>query len=700
MNKAFLIAYFFFTFFFFAFFSSGIVDSQDGLQYLAIARRMYYDRTFQMPEADYPIDNIHMSATKNSRGERYSPTGLGFTLSLLPAVFVEDMVLRQTGSPPINAFPLQSDWPIHMVASLTNAFWGALFVLILFLYLETFAIKREKAALLAFILVISSNIFPYTKHVFAHMMFLTCMFATFYFIKKFSIEKNRVFLLAAGISFGVQILSYNPFFILTIPALGLYYLLLSKPVIKPSSLIEMAKDILNGIAGVLPFFLLYRWFNYIRFGMGSATGYGSGGIPLPKLPPLYVLFEGGWNVLLSPGKSIFVFSPLLLLLVFFWHKIPHRKLKPELIVFGIQFVIFFYFVSTLLGGVDYLVWHGESSWGPRYMLPILPGALVILGVLINHFSKITQRAVVIPLVLLGVFIQLCGILLPYQIKFAGLQSDITFNGRNWNTFEYANIIPRYSPVFNMSKTLVKRIARIPLQYDRGSYSLVLKDGFDRPFRPTPTEAWREILPVAQLSFANTSEPVSTIKMLILNHQLIPESSYSATVSFALNNASLSATNTIDINEEAWVTLQLGSEKLAENNVLQLQPSFIGTDSARLKGQQMIFIKSLLFNDEKQNLGLIDFPFVSPSAKDLQQQEYLYYGGVQREPWEIWHMRSGVYEETFDLWWLRPLHYWDLPKTVFRLLFIIQISGLLIPLYFLVENRKGFHDKKLRSSSSK
>lgn len=686
MNKAFLIAYFLFSFFFFTFFASGIVDSQDGLQYLAIARRIYYDRTFEMPDADYPLENIHMSVTKNSEGKRYSPTGLGFTLSLLPAVVVEDIFLRTAGEDPIEAFPLQSDWPVLLVASMTNAFWGALFVSILFLYLKSFNISQNHSAILAFLLTISTNIFPYTKHVFAHMMFLTCMLATFYFIRRYGLYKKRINLFFAGVSFGLLIISYNPFFLLTVPAMGIYHLLLTKRPFYFSWFKELAKDTAVGFTGVLPFFLLYRWFNSVRFGMGSATGYGEGGIPLPTLPPLYVIFDGGWNVLFSAGRSIFLFSPLLLLIILFWHKIPRQKLKPELTAFSIQFFIFYYFVATLMGGVDYLLWHGDSSWGPRYMLPILPGFLVIIGVLIMHVSRKVKIFVVLPLKLLGIFIQLCGILLPYQIRFQGLQTDTQFNGRNFNVYEYGNIIPRYSPVLTMSKTLVKRMLTMERLYDRGEYDLILKDGFDRPFRPTPDEAWREILPIAELQFTDREKNIDEIRLLIKNHQQIPESSYSAQLLFSLNEASLSADAVIPVDTEQWVTVAIPQDQLKDLNTLRIEPSYIGTSSARIKKQQIIFLQELQFNEQKQNLFLIDYPYVSPISQSLYDAEYSYYGNMLKDPWEIWHMHSAVYEETFDLWWLRPLHYWDLPKRFFGILFIIQITGLVIPLYILIKKR--------------
>ncbi len=684
MNRAFWITYFFFSFSFLTLFASGIVESQDGQQYLTIARRMYYDRTFEMPHEEYPLENIHMSVGIASDGKRYSPTGLGFSLALMPAVVIEDVFLRITGENPIQAFPLQSDWPVQLFASMTNAFFGAVLCTALGMYLHTFSISKKKAALLSFCLVISNNFFPYTKHVFAHMMFLAFLTTTFYLIRKFSLTKKRKFLFLAGVSFGIVVISYNPIFLLTLPALGIYYLLLIQRPFYFSWFKELVKDLVVGLAGLLPFIKLYTWFNTVRFGGGISTGYGSGGIPHIPFPPLYVIFDGSWNLLFSAGKSIFLFSPTLLLLILFWHKIPVKRLKAELIAFSILFVIFFWFFATLLGGVDYLLWHGDSSWGPRYMLPILPGFLLIAGVLITQMTKKQKIFVVVPLFLIGLFVQLCSVLLPYQIRFAGLQSDTQFNGRNFNVYEYGNIIPRYSPVLTMSKTLVKRVLRADRLFDRGQYNLYLKDGFDRPFRPNKDESWREIHAPSLMTLQFPGHSVNNFDLLISNHPIIPTSSYSAQVRI-LNDGQELVTASISASTEQRLQFQVTPDDKDVTHII-FEPSFIGTSSAELPKQQLIFLKDFKINGQKQNLNLIDFPFISPVSQKLLDIEYSYYGKNQTDPWTIWHMRSTVFEETFDLWWLRPFHYWDLPKPFFLTLFTSNLLGLIISLFILLKTK--------------
>ena len=67
--KKFLIYYFLFLFFLLAIFSSGIIDSQDGLQYLAVARNIYYkgEPTAQ-PYEFSNRENIHLAVKVGKNG--------------------------------------------------------------------------------------------------------------------------------------------------------------------------------------------------------------------------------------------------------------------------------------------------------------------------------------------------------------------------------------------------------------------------------------------------------------------------------------------------------------------------------------------------------------------------------------------------------------------------------------------------------
>lgn len=696
---SFIVTYFTFVFFFFTFFASGVVDSQDGNQYLAIARRMYYDHSLELPPEQFPDQNIHMNTT--SRSQRYSPTGLGFSLAMMPAVVIEDVFLQATNTERISGFPLHSDWPVLLFASMINSFFGAFLVVVLYLYLRSYNIEHKTAIFLSFIGVIGTNLFVYAKHVFPHMMFTSFLTFTFYCVRMFSVTKKRMWLLFAGMAYGVVVLSYNPTFLLAAPALALYYLLLIYPLPTSFSLLtkqfqtksriklftklkDLVKntifDVAAGVTGILPLWLLYAWFNTMRFGDPVSAGYGSG-IPLPGIPAAYIIFEGIWGLLFSPGRSIFVYSPILLALTFFWWKLD-KKLLPEIISFSILSIIYVIFFGTLTGSPTYMVWHGESSWGNRYVVAIIPLLWILLSHIFIKLHKWEKWLVFMPLVLIGLTVQLIGILLPYQIKRAGLPlnlyitEDRSLGMYHFTHDEYPNFFPRFSPVFLMSKTLVKRIKALPKMYDHGTYNLRLIDGFDGPYDLGWT-TWRGVRSLALLKFDNHSVPPERVRLRVRNHVSDPASSLSAQLSYQLNEQNLVSGSIIPPNEERNINIEVLRETLKEkNNTLRLELTFEGSSSATLVGKQLVFLQGVYINDQPQNISTMDYPFISPISQALIGTDYVYWGNVQNDHWDTWYYRSSVYEQTFDLWWLRPLHYWDLPKDFFAGLFVINAVGIL------------------------
>lgn len=679
--KWFILSYFVWCALFFSCFASGFIDSQDGFQYVAIARRIYYDHTFEMPTELYPDKNLHMSLAVGTGGKIYSPTGLGYSLALLPAVAIEDVFLRLAHQRPLTAFPLQNDWPVLLFASMTNAVFGALTVVFVYLLLRELEFRPKSAAVWSFVTVVCTNLFPYTKHTFAQMGFVAFLVASFYGVKRFSRDWNRWWLVLAGASYGLVVIWYNPSYAFPALPLLMYYLLLAIDFndfkrwrLALSAGKDIVFDALAGVVGLLPFAGLYLWFNAIRFN-GSSGLAGYGGSIIPPIPPLYVMLEGFWGLLLSPGKSIFVYTPLLLVLVIFWFKFDHRKYRAELISFSLLFLIYLYFIGTLLGDVDYLVWHGESSWGPRYLTPIIPFLTILVGLIVRRFSKKQVALVVVPLALAGFAVNLVGVLLPYQIRFAGLQTDAFINGRNFNVYEYGNEIPRYAPAFNQAKTLAKRIIHLPQLYNHGQYNLRFFDGWNYPFDLGWTK-WREPLPTGYVSFNNNQKtPIRKMSIQFRNHQIDPTSTYSAQLSFSLNGQQLATSSTIAINEEKEAILPLDNLLKDADNQLIIHTAFVGTSSTQLKKQQVVFMQIFRINDLPQNITTLDYPYVSPISRELFGAQYHYFGNENTDSWAIWHMHSGIFEQTFDLWWLRPLHYWDLPKELFGALFGVMILGL-------------------------
>lgn len=701
--KKIIFYYFIFLFSFLSLFSSGVIDSQDGFQYLAVARNIYYKGEPTAPEYEYDTrENIHMSTVVGKDGKSYSLTGLGFSIPFLPAVAITDLVYKFYGiSPPVH-FPLENDWLIFLTASFTNSFFGAMVAVILFLYLLELGLTRKQAFFISLVGIFSTNLLIYTKHSFPHMMFITFLLLSFYLVKLHFRTKKKLLLLLAGVSYGISAITYSQTFLLAAIPLGIYFLLLSKFKLKVPLVKSLFWKFLIFALGFLPFVFLYIWFENLRatatFNLGSSSS-ASSAVNLVSRVPFGVLIEGVYGQLFSPGRSIFLYSPILLLSIFFWHKIQKKSAEVwALITLSAIYILFFSVIynpgdPTLLKGVAAL-WHGELSWGPRYLTIIIPFGMLIVGLIYSKLTKIAKLLIFYPLIILGLYVQLLGVLMPYQIKLHELEDRFFINNTEYTNFLYSNLIARYSPVFMMSKKLVKLYQSFPQTLNHGELNVKFYDGIDFPF-PVGGEKWRVIERQGYISFDNLQkDPVKKITIGLINHP-IEEASYSAVTRVSLNNKLLKEQKLLP-TERKLLELSIPGDLLkARNNQVQIDVEFKSPNSKENKSfdqeyrddpalyenknlqprkyvSQILGLISFSINERAVNKDSLDFPYVSPLGPAMTGIKYKNFGGEDKDPWKTWHIHTQMYERIPDFWWVRNLFYWDIPKTPIFLLFTLFV----------------------------
>jgi 4-amino-4-deoxy-L-arabinose transferase-like glycosyltransferase len=176
-------------------------------------------------------------------------------------------------------------------------------------------------------------------------------------------RRDAMCALAAGVAIGAAIATRQTLAVFLVPLLAM---LLWNGARSPK--------ILAGFAlGCTPALLWQAWYNTIRTGsfyLPAAT--------LPQFQNLSAdgnIIEGLAGMLISPGKSIFLYSPLLLLSLPGIRAFVRRSqplalgLVAALIVYGL--------VHASIRN-----WAGEWGWGPRYLVPLtfplaLPAVLVL-----------------------------------------------------------------------------------------------------------------------------------------------------------------------------------------------------------------------------------------------------------------------------------------------------------------------------------
>jgi len=139
---------------------------------------------------------------------------------------------------------------------------------------------------------------------------------------------------------------------------------------------------------------LLMWQNSVRSGNPLTFGYGGQGFSTP-------FWEGAAGFLLSPDKSVFVYAPLLLAAVMSGRRFYARdpRLAQTLALMSLSALLFY---------GAWWAWEGGWSWGPRFLVPLLPLCLLPLGEWLAHPLPRWGQALLITAAFWGGLLMLAG----------------------------------------------------------------------------------------------------------------------------------------------------------------------------------------------------------------------------------------------------------------------------------------------------
>jgi hypothetical protein len=187
-------------------------------------------------------------------------------------------------------------------------------------------------------------------------------------------------ILLSGLCLGATLV-FKPAFAVYIPAIGLAVLWLSFS--SPKSKVQSPKStsavrstqyvirilsrgalfavgpILGGIAQI--------GYNYLRYHDTSNPFFRSGYEREPGFST--PLLEGLWGLLFSPGKSILLYAPVVILApVGLWLMYRRGELAGKVV----SLLIVASTAASLVFNAMWWAWTGNFAWGPRLILPVLP----------------------------------------------------------------------------------------------------------------------------------------------------------------------------------------------------------------------------------------------------------------------------------------------------------------------------------------
>lgn len=174
----------------------------------------------------------------------------------------------------------------------------------------------------------------------------------------------------------------------------------------------------------------YALYDIVRFGDPLATGYPPGERFEGEL------LSGLYGLLVSPGRGLIFYSPVLCLAPLGFSKLFKRD-------FPVACVIVLMFVSNLILFAKWHDWWGGLSWGPRFLVPVVPLLCVALGAALADWPRwpLWGKLATILLVVISLSIQMLSIVATYEPYYWSLLQTVPGNA-DWVTTPILSDISR------------------------------------------------------------------------------------------------------------------------------------------------------------------------------------------------------------------------------------------------------------------
>ena len=359
-------------------------------------------------------------------GNVYSKKGLALSLFAMPFYWLA-LNIRGLG--------------MLQTTSLLNAVVTAATAGILYLYSRRLAYSLRASILLGLIFGLATSSWVYARYLFSEPVAGWLLLMAAFFLLGFKQERRWTFLAGAGLAAGLAVVA-RANNLLCLPLFGLYFLALlvgrgngNRWAFRRHWL----RDLLIFVGSIAVAGSVMGLYNWVRSGSVFQTGYD-----LAIFSP--ALWMGFYKLLFSPLRGLFWFSPILLLtpIAFIWF---YRRHRPEALLTGAILS-----VNVIL----FSAWtSGEGlSWGSRFLIPVLPFAVLPLAPLLQKIVEGIRDLWWIVLLILGglsIAIQVLGVIINPWLHLADLNQFFSVEFLEDTPALYA---PQYSPIWGQIRQLV------------------------------------------------------------------------------------------------------------------------------------------------------------------------------------------------------------------------------------------------------
>lgn len=404
--------------FFYALFNYGGIRSPDSEIVFRTTESLVLRNEFAVPE---PISFNYFGLGPGMDGKRYSIFGPAQSILAIPllkaAYWLKDNNIQIIDSTKVplsfhvnndnqdaGLYFLKDERPSNLnghferfIVSFFNVIVGALSGLFFFYLILRITQSVTVSFYTTFIYSFGSLIFSYTGTFFSEP--LCALFIILSFLFMFKNEENEKSnkqklknYFYSGIFLGLAITSH----ISAVLSVPFYYMFILGQQSKIK--FEIKCFIRSGLyfsIGLAIFIVLLLYYNYIRFGNIFETGRSAD--PLFHYAIYTNPLPGIFGLLLSSGKGLFIYSPIVLLSIIFWK--PFHKKYPHLsiAILGMIFTRIIFLASRS-------DWHSGFALGPRYLLIIIPFLFIPIAI---GLKDIIEKQKLKHFILISVFSFLC-----------------------------------------------------------------------------------------------------------------------------------------------------------------------------------------------------------------------------------------------------------------------------------------------------
>ncbi|MCO5167034.1 MAG: hypothetical protein M9894_11785 [Planctomycetes bacterium] len=334
-------------------------------------------------------------------GRQYAPYGPATAFLVLPHHALGRGVARAAGLRPGEGAPDPWREVVAAFGSLATATWAALAVAGLFRAARALGADPRRAALTAALLGGATFLWPYATFFYAEPISAALLvWGVAWHLEGRALPGAAAFLLAFLVKSTNLVLA---------PALALLPAAQALAPGRPSTADDLRRALraaAPALGATLLAAVVHAEWNAWRFGDPLQFGYDWGELLRPgERPRPFLLAEaprGLVGLLLSPGKSLFLFAPPLALALWrapaLWR--AHRGAALAALGAGLTALLFF---------ASYFYWEGGYAFGPRHLLPVVPLLLLPLAC-----GPAPRRAALGAVVAIGVTVQALGVTVSFM----------------------------------------------------------------------------------------------------------------------------------------------------------------------------------------------------------------------------------------------------------------------------------------------